>query len=49
MPLALVLHLCGAACALALGIMLVAVASVVPGAVLAVGGGAWLAWALRRA
>jgi hypothetical protein len=48
-PLALVLHLCGAACTLALGIMLVAVASVLLGATLALGGGAWLAWALRRA
>ncbi|HYH32815.1 MAG TPA: hypothetical protein VD903_20780 [Pseudonocardia sp.] len=43
----LVLHLCGAACALALGIMLVAVASVLLGAVLTLAGGAWLAWALR--
>jgi hypothetical protein len=47
-PLALVLHLCGAACALALAIMLLAVASVLLGAVLALGGGAWMAWALRR-
>ncbi|WP_158228059.1 hypothetical protein [Pseudonocardia sp. MH-G8] len=46
---AVVLHLCGAACALALGVMLVAVASLLPGVVLVLGGGAWLAWALRRA
>jgi hypothetical protein len=45
----LVLHLVGAACTLALGVMLVAVASVVVGALLTIGGGAWLAWALRRA
>jgi hypothetical protein len=46
---ALVLHLCGAACALAVGVMLVVVASVLLGTLLTVGGGAWLAWALRRA
>jgi hypothetical protein len=48
-PLVLVLHLCGAASALALGVMLVVVTSVLPGALLAIGGGVWFAWALRRA
>ena len=46
---ALILHLVGAACALALGVMLVVVASVLFGVLLTVGGGAWFAWALRRA
>ena len=49
MELALVLHLCGAACTLAVGVMLVVVASVVLGGLLTIGGGAWFAWALRRA
>jgi len=47
--LALVLHLLGAACTLAVGVMLVVVASVLLGALLTVGGGVWLTWALRRA
>jgi hypothetical protein len=46
---ALVLHLCGAACTIALGVMLLVVASVLLGGLLIVGGGAWLARALRRA
>jgi hypothetical protein len=46
---ALVLHLCGAASTIALGVMLVIVASVLFGGLLIVAGGAWLARALRRA
>jgi hypothetical protein len=46
---ALVLHLCGAACTIALGVMLLVVASVLVGGLLIVGGGAWLARALRQA
>jgi hypothetical protein len=45
---ALVLHVCGAACAIALGVMLVVVTSVLFGSLLIVGGGAWLARALRH-
>jgi hypothetical protein len=44
-----VLHLCGAACTLAVGVMLVVVASVLLGTLLTAGGGAWLVWVLRRA
>ena len=46
---ALVLHLCGAACTIALGVMLLIVASVLVGGLLILGGGAWLARALRHA
>jgi hypothetical protein len=46
---ALALQLCGAALVVALGVMLLAVGSFALGGLVAVGGGTWFAWCLRRA
>jgi hypothetical protein len=44
----LVLSLCVAAVVIAIGVMLIAVSSLVVGAVVVIGGGAWLGWCLRQ-
>ena len=49
MPMTILLQLCGAALAVAVGIMLLVVGSVVLGGLVALGGGAWFVWCLRRA
>ncbi|WP_433277973.1 hypothetical protein ACQPZA_02415 [Pseudonocardia xinjiangensis] len=44
----LVLSLCVAALVIAIGVMLLVVSSLVTGAVVVLGGGAWLWWCLRQ-
>lgn len=48
MGIGLIVQLCAALAVLALGVMLVAVGSLVPGLVLTVGGGVWTAVTARR-